>query len=146
MRPTLAFALVSALIGCASGPRPPHAEFRDGITPIAPPAPYSASYLLHAGGTTVEVRQVPKGERLGFAREKDGSVVAVAPDFRLALTQPAYAWEVVSETVPSRGARIRERLRESVRSVGGILGTVAFVGVVFGLRVLYGIAESNSRR
>jgi len=142
MRPSLVLALVFALTGCVSAPRGPHAELRDGITPISPPVPSSATYLLHTSGTTFAERPVGRGERLGFVREKDGSVSAVAPGFTLPLAPGSYAWDVIPGTTTKEPSRARLRLAH----IGDSASKLAFVLLLLAGTAAHAVAASNSHR
>jgi hypothetical protein len=98
-RPILALALVSALTGCVAGPPPgPFVEYNPDLAPTTRRVTCPAVYILrHADRTDSEplaVHRVAKGERIGFRREADFSVIAVAPGYTLALPPGAYVWDV----------------------------------------------------
>jgi hypothetical protein len=142
MRPTLVLALVSALTGCVAAPHGPHAEYRTGMTPVAPPVPASGSYLLHSSGTTVAVQRAEKGQPVGFARQPDGTVAAVAPDFTFPLTRAGYAWVAVRDsTVPTPSLA-----RRSLLTVGDTFGRLSLGLLLLAGAAAYAVASSNSHR
>ena len=147
-RPTLALALVSALTGCVSAPPDgPLVEFRDGLTPVTRPVECEGTYSLVAVGSSrpvVEHRAV-KGERLGFRREPDGSVVAVAPGYTFPLDPGAYVWAVTPGSVKPYRERLlcetRDRALTAAKWAGiAVLAVVAAMGV---LAILVVIAWAN---
>ena len=89
-----------------------------------------------------------KGERVGFRREPDGSVTAIAPGDKLALPPGAYAWEVVRSSVPPWRERfwceLRDRGIEAERATGVALLCTAVVVAVVGGVVLYLWLRSKS--
>lgn len=133
-RPTLALALLSALMGCV-GPAPTgtFVECRDGLAPTTRKVTCEANYALVAKGTPAVTgsfgeHHLKKGECIGFRRAPDGSMVAVAPGHTLALPPGAYAWEVVPGSVPSQNARVWNEVREC--SLVAAKVTAVVVGVV----------------
>ena len=146
MRLPTVLALVSALAGCASGPRGPHAEYRAGVTPIAPPVAVSGSYRLLAAGTPIETRPVAKGSAVGFVREKDGSVTAIAPDFKRPLEGTGYTWEVVRESVAPWRERFRADVRARLRGIGDSTSGLLYLLILVAGSAAYTIAASNSGR
>lgn len=134
MRPILALALLSTTIGCVSAPRGPHAEFREGLAPMVRMAPSSGSYVLHSAGTVVAVRHAEKGQPVGFARQPDGSVAAVAPEFVLPLRGSGYVWQVP----PAAQSWLDGFVEDAPGTLGfatlvgfGLLGIVALGSLLF---------------
>jgi hypothetical protein len=155
-RPQFALAFLSALAGCA-GPQPkgPLVELRDGITPITRPAPREATYALIAtdqphGPVRIAEHQVGEGQRIGFRREEDRSVVAVTPTSALPISPGAYVWEMVpgSEVVHPMRERVREHIQADIRETTKATKTALLIGliaaVVIGFNVAYGIGQSNT--
>ena len=140
MRSTLVLALVFALTGCVSAPRGPHAEFRAGGVPQAPPAPVTATYVLHSSSATVEVRHAEKGQPVGFAQNTDGSVSVVAPDFEQPLTPGHYIWEPLPPAVgPTWVSRVCHRAADR-------LAMPAFLLFLLAGTAAYAVAASNWHR
>jgi hypothetical protein len=150
-RPLLALALVSALTGCvAAPPAGPLVEYRDGLTPITRPVKCPATYVLRAdppGAVPLAEHHVAEGERIGFRREEDGSVSAVAPGYTIALAPGAYSWVVVRGSVPSWRERFwcetRKRADAAGRTTVLVVGTVALLTTLLALGLLYAWAEGN---
>src|SRR5262245_30408711 len=98
-RIAFALALLSALTGCASPPRGPLVEYRDGLTPITRPVKRDGSYALRSAdpcGQPLTELKVAKCARIGFSRDEHGFVSAVAPAYTLPLSSGAcYWWEAV---------------------------------------------------
>ena len=155
-RPVLALALLSALTGCVGAPpKGPLVEYHAGLTPITRPAPRPATYVLTAtdqdrGPVQIAEHQVGEGQRIGFRREEDGSVVAVMPTGTLPLPPGAYAWEMVPGSVVVRPWRdevrehVRADFRETVEAAGYALLIGLIAAVVIGFSVAYGIGQANS--
>lgn len=151
-RIVLALALVSALTGCVvAPPTGPLVEYRDGLTPITRPVKCPATYVLCAdrsGATPLAEHHVTKGERIGFRREEDGSVSAVAPGYTLALPPGAYRWDVVRESVAPWPARAWCETRQRAVTAGNAtlvaVGSLCVVALVVGFLVLYARVEGGS--
>jgi hypothetical protein len=127
LRPTaLALALASALTGCvATPPTGAFVEYRDGLTPTTRPVKCEATYALRSAdqAAPLTAHHVQRSERLGFRREADGSVSAVAPGQILPLAPGTYSWVVVGG-VPPWWKRLGQEVSPAVP--GAIfLGTVA---------------------
>lgn len=109
--PLLALAMLFALAGCVSPPPSgPLVEYRDGQTPTTRTVQCEANYELVAKDASAAPgpfgnHHIRKGEVIGFRREANGSLTAVAPGYTLPLPPGAYSWEVVHDSVPS----LRER-------------------------------------
>jgi hypothetical protein len=148
MRFVQTLAFISAAIGCAgTPPRGPHAEFREGVTPIAPPVAVTGSYRLQGvGQPAIEVRNVSKGSIVGFVRANDGSVSAIAPGFKMLLIGTDYTWEVIRESIPPWGQRFREGARYRLRNFADGLSNLLIPLILIGGGVLYAIAAANSHR
>ncbi|QJW93496.1 hypothetical protein [Frigoriglobus tundricola] len=142
-----ALALLSALTGCvASPPKGPLVEYREGQAPITRRVKCEANYVLltkdaAAARGQIAEHHIMKGERVGFRREPDGTVTAIAPGYKLALPPGAYAWEVVRASVPPWRERfwceVRDRGIEAERVTGAVLLFTAVVVAVVGGVVLY---------
>ena len=153
-RPILALALLSALTGCvAAPPNGPLVEYHAGLTPITRPVKCPATYVLTAadqyrGPVPLAEHHVAKGERIGFRREDDGSLVAVAPGYTLPLPPGAYTWEVVRESVPPLRERMwcetRERGIVAGKSTLAVVGVVCLLTVLFALGMVYAVAAGGS--
>lgn len=147
----MALALVSALTGCVgSPPDGPLVECRAGLTPITRPVQCPATYVLQPvdpPGAPLAEHHVAKGERIGFRREDDGSVSAVAPGYTIALPPGAYAWAVVPASVPPFRERLLCETRERALAAGRATAiTAAGAGLLalgLGLTLLYAYAKSE---
>ncbi len=140
------FAFVAALAGCAgSPPSGPFVEARAGITPITRPVPCTGAYALR--GTADAPGTVPlyeahcaKNQRIGFRRELDGSVVAVAPGFELPLVPGAYAWEVVPGSVrPWRERALEASAERWTRAARATADSILMLSIVVGSLALVGL-------
>ena len=151
-RPTLALALLSALTGCVSAPpNGPLVEYRHGLTPTTRPVECAATYALvpqDGTGSPVVRHRAARGERLGFRREADGSLVAVAPGYTCPLPPGAYAWEAVRATVPPWRERLWSALRGGAGTAARLTETalvaVAAAAILCGLLALAVYAERNT--
>ena len=152
-RSVLALALVSAVTGCvAAPPNRPLVEYHPGLTPITRPVKCPATYVLCGtdppGAAPLAEHHVAKGERVGFRREEDGSVSAVAPGYTLALPPGAYAWEVVRESIPPWRERAWCETRQHAATAGKttllVVGVVCLLALLIALGMLYATAEGGS--
>jgi hypothetical protein len=129
-----ALALVSALTGCvATPPKGPFVEYHDGLTPITRPVKCEATYALRSADqpAPLTAHHVERGERLGFRREVDGSVSAVAPGQVHPLAPGAYSW-VVMGGVPPWWKRLGQEVSPAVPGAIFLAGvTAAFGGLLF---------------
>ena len=132
-RPMFALALLSALTGCASPPPTgPFVECRDGLPPVTRPVTCEANYVLVAKDAAAAPgpfgeHHIHKGEQIGFRREADGSLTAVAPGYTLPLPPGAYSWEVVQSSVPSLRERQWCETRAHMLTAAKVTGIVALV-------------------
>ena len=132
-RPLFALAMVSALTGCVSPPpTSPFVEYRDGLPPVTRPVECEANYRLVATDSSASPgpfgeHHIVKGGHIGFRREADGSLTAVAPGYALALPPGAYHWEVVQSSVPSVRERQLCATREYALKAARVAGIVTLV-------------------
>jgi len=128
-----AIAMLFALSGCVSPPPSgPFVEYRDGLTPITRTVQCEANYVLVAKDAAAAPgpfgeHHIRKGEVIGFRRECDGSLTAVAPGYTLALPPGAYAWEVVRDSVPSLRERQWCETRQHLLTAAKIAGITVLV-------------------
>jgi hypothetical protein len=144
---TLRFApaLAAALAGCALGPPAgPFVEYRPETTPATTRAvTREATYTLRATddlGEPLAEHHVVRGERIGFRREPDGSVVAVAPGRTLALGPGAYTWSAVPGTAPSWVERVtgaRAPLRAVAEGTAGAVGVTVSLAISCAVWIVY---------
>lgn len=141
-RLSLAFALLSALTGCVSpAPTGTFVGYQDGQAPTTRPVKCEATYALvsHGAPAPIVEHRAVKGEQLGFRRQPDGSVVAVAPGYTFPLAPGSYSWEVVPGSVPSDRERLlcetREHCLRAAKWTGITLLVVAVLVCVFVLVV-----------
>jgi hypothetical protein len=149
----VALALVSALTGCiGSPPNGPLVEYRDGLTPITRRVPCDATYRLcrsdDPNAAPLAEPYVKEGQRVGFRREKDGSVIGDAAGCTVELPPGAYRWEVVPESVPPLRDRVRQRVREDVLETAAFTGNALLLGgivlLAIALSTAYGMGKANS--
>src|SRR4051812_25934741 len=99
---TLASVLLS---GCANPhARRPAAESRPGLTPTTARVRFDATSALvrtDAPGPEVYTPPLVRDRMVGFRREPDGSVSAVAGGLSLALSEGNYAWVIPKGLAPS---------------------------------------------
>jgi hypothetical protein len=143
-RSVLGLALLSALTGCVvHPPKGAFVEYRDGLTPVTCPVKCEATYALrstdHPEAQPLTAHHVEPGERLGFRREADGSVSAVAPGHVLPLAPGAYRWEVVPGTVPSWRKRLTTEVSPQIPAALFLAGVTAAC-----LALLFWWAKSGS--
>ncbi len=142
----LALAFVSTLTGCvAAPPKGPLVEYRDGVRAVTRRVKCEANYELVTEDATsvsgqIAEHHILKGECVGFRREPDGTVMAIAPGYSLPLPPGSYAWEVVRSLVPSWRERLwsetRGRALEAERATGATIVVVSIVVIVVGGVVL----------
>ncbi len=151
-RPLLALALVSAVTGCVSAPPDgPFVEYRAGLTPITRPVKCPGTYALHADGQPAPLltRDAVEGERIGFKREADSSVTAIAPEQELALPPGEYAWELVPGTTPPWRDRFRAKAGAKVGSAAQQTASAVVIGsgvaALIALKFLYAYAQGGGR-
>lgn len=151
-RAVLALALLSALTGCvAVPPTGPLVEYRDGLTPITRPVKCPGVYVLCPSdqpcSAPLAEHNVVKGERIGFRREADGSVVAVAPGYTMSLPPGVYQWDVVRESVAPWHERMWCETREHAVAAGKTtaltVGVLCVLTLVLALLILYAVAEGS---
>jgi hypothetical protein len=152
-RPVLALAILSALTGCiGSPPKGPLVEYRDGLTPITRRVPCDATYRLCRSddydAPPLAEPHVKENQRIGFRREKDGTVVADGAGCTIELPPGAYQWEVVPESVPPFRERFRQRIHEDVTETVEFTGHALLMGTIvvlaIALSAAYGIGKANS--
>jgi hypothetical protein len=94
----VSLAAVAGLLlaaGCLAPQGDPRIAYRRGTEPSQPAAaPYAGEWILYPGNATKPDRtvEVEKGQKLGFRRKADGSIVAVAGEQEFQL-QPVLADE-----------------------------------------------------
>ncbi len=132
--PLLALAMVFALAGCASAPPSgPIVEYRDGLTPTMKMVKCEADYELVAKDASAVPgpfgrHHIRKGEVVGFRREADGSLTAIAPGYTLPLPPGAYSWEVVRDSVPPQSERQWCEIRNHLWTATKVAGITFLVG------------------
>lgn len=103
--------MVFALAGCVSPPpKGAFVEYRDGQAPTTRTVKCEADYELVAKDASAAPgpfgnHRIRKGGVVGFGREANGSLTAVAPGYTLPLPPGAYSWEVVPDSVPPQSER-----------------------------------------
>lgn len=152
-RVVLALALVSALTGCiGSPPTGPLVEYRDGLTPITRRVPCDATYRLCRSddptAPSLIEPYIKENDRIGFRREKDGTVVGDAAGCTIELPPGAYRWEVVPESVAPFRERFRQRVHEDVTETAEFTRNAIIIGgivvLALALSLAYAIGKSNS--
>jgi hypothetical protein len=144
----LALAFSIAAGGCAH-PRGrfPAAEFRAGRAPATRTVRHEASYALmrtDGPGEPLATARVLRDECVGFRREADQSIVAVAGNKTFPLPDGEFAWVMVPGTEPPWRERAGTDCKDAAAKVGGalVLGGLA-LGCV-GLGFLYAMASAPS--
>jgi hypothetical protein len=144
-------ALVSVLTGCVgSPPRSPFVEYREGLPPAVRRVTCEATYTLYLAdrpSAVITEHHITRGERIGFRREEDGSVAAVAPGQIILLPPGAYTWGVLPGSVPPWRERFLCEARQysfaTARVTGITLLAIGVAALAIGLFVLY--AEAKTR-
>lgn len=143
----LTLSMLIVLNGCANPhANRPAAEIRPDIAPITSEVKYEATYALYrtdGPGVPLHSTRLTRGERVGFRRQSDSSVVAVAGGHTLPLGDGTFAWLLVENSSPNwrvRAAQDGQRVAGKLGS-GILLGVLAAVFVAGG--VLYGMAEMS---
>jgi hypothetical protein len=119
-RTAAALALVSSLSGClAPGPGPvvTSGGARGRQNPNTRTVWFDAVYALRADdppGEPLYECRVPVNGRIGFYRERDGTLVALAPGYKQPLPPGAYRWDVVRDSVEPWRDRVRREFRQDV--------------------------------
>ena len=143
----LALAVSIAASGCAHPhARKPAAEFRAGRAPATRPVRHEASYALtrvDGTGEPLATARVLRDECVGFRREADGTVLAVAGNKTFPLPDGEFAWVLVAGTEPTWRERAGTDWKDAAAKCGGavILGGLALGLAGFGL--LHGMAMSG---
>jgi hypothetical protein len=141
----LAFSIIAS--GCAHPhARKPAAELRAGREPTTRPVRHDATYALTRIGGVGEplaTARVLRDECVGFRREADGSVVAVAGNKSYPMPDGEFAWVLVPGTGPTWRERAGADCKDAAAKCGGalILGGLA-LGMM-GLGFLYGMGTSG---
>jgi hypothetical protein len=126
--------MLMALAGCVSAPPSgSFVEYRDGLTPTTRTVQCEANYELVARDATAAPgpfgeHHIRKGGEVGFRREADGTLTAVAPGYRLPLPPGAYSWEIVRYSVPSTRERNWCEARQHLKTAGKVAGMTFLVG------------------
>ena len=112
-----------------------------------------ANYVLvtkdsHSAIGQIAEHHIVKGERVGFRREEDGTVTAIAPGYKLTLPPGVYAWEVVRSSVPPWRERFWCETREWGLATGEttliVVGVCCVVVVALALFYAYSQGDSDS--
>jgi len=126
---SLAVAL-GALTGCRALERDVVAvEYRPDRTLASTTAAYDATYYLHAPATEEKSApvKVPKGATVGFVRESDGVIVAIAGEERTALPDEKCVWKWKYTQRPvTRWDRFVSR---TITNCGGAIATAWLVAL-----------------
>jgi hypothetical protein len=130
---TLLLPLLSLVCGCMGLRRDREAvEYRPGTPPTTVVAERDATYRLCAdepdpGRPWVDVT---KGERVGFRRESDGSLVAIAGTRTTPVPDVRHVW--ISSSWPvTRWERFAESTVEGSKKVAGIVVAIPMLPFVF---------------
>jgi hypothetical protein len=150
-RTTFALAFVSALTGCvASPPNGPLVEYRAGLTPVTRPVKCEANYALFSSaqpGVPLAEHHITECERVGFCREENGSVSAVAPGYRLALPPGEYTWEVIHASVSPWRERFWQQAGKNagftLKVTGIAVGVTCLILLALTLILVFASAKSN---
>ncbi len=142
------------MTGCVSpAPVGPLVEYRAGLTPVTRPVKCPATYVLCAeqpDSSPIAEHHLTKGERVGFRREDDGSVSAVAPGYTIPLPPGVYRWEVMRASVPLWHQRAWCEARTCSVAAGRttliVVGVTCVLTALLALGVLYAWAEAESHR
>jgi hypothetical protein len=148
----LALAFVSALTGCvAAPPNGPLVEYRSGLTPVTRPVKCEANYALFSStqpSVPLTEHHITEGERVGFCREPDGSVSAVAPGYRLALPPGEYTWEVIHASVSPWRERFWQQAGKNagftLKVTGIAVGVTCLILLALTIILVLVIAKSNT--
>jgi hypothetical protein len=121
------------------------AEHRRGDKPSTITVPYEATYALihdpfaadadapgtmvfeHWTGKTLQFRQLKRGDPIGFQRDGDGQLVAVAGGEALPLEDGHYCWRITPETEHQGVSRVLHQTEEAFQQ-----GAVECLGVGMG--------------
>lgn len=131
--PLLAIAMGCSLAGCAGAPPSgPVVEYRDGLPPTTRTVKCEADYELVAKDASAAPgpfgnHHIRKGETVGFRREADGTLTAVAPGYTLPLPPGSYSWEVVGDSVPPSSERQWSETRQHLRTAAKVAGITFLV-------------------
>ena len=143
IRLVVCFALLAS--GCANQKRTV-AAYEPGGEGQTRPAPKSAQYILLCtddavanGEYGLAVRQLSSRDAVGFAREHDGRLVAVAGGYRLPLDEGHYRWAVLPADGSNKDGRLATAASwymAGIEPVGKALATVALAPVALGFFAL----------
>lgn len=132
--PLMVFVMVFALSGCVSPPPCGSiVEYREGMSPTTRTVKCEANYELVAKDASAAPgpfgrHHIRKGGVLGFRREADGSLTAVAPGYTLPLPPGAYSWEIVGDSVPPLRERQLSETRQHLWTATKVAGITFLVG------------------
>jgi hypothetical protein len=149
---TACFALAAALTGgCTSGP-PCHegrliAEHHPGGPATTTAAPYRADYALYqeqGDGRPFLWRGLARQESVGFERNADGALLAVAGPDHIPLTEGCYTWHITPQSEPNVGRKLALLLNDTSETVVYGVVVAGLVGAGVGLLVLYAMAAGHS--
>jgi hypothetical protein len=105
------------------------AQVAPGIAPSELKVCYESTYALFRTdelGAAIYSTHLMRGERVGFRRECDGSLVAVASCQLIPLSEGTYVWKVVPGTAPT----LRERALKHWHQFGtGMHGVLIVAGL-----------------
>lgn len=145
-RAALLVLVTATAVGDCANPHAGHpvAEMRPGITPITSEVRYGATYALHRTdepGEALYTTHLVRGERVGFRREADRSVVAVASGQTLPLGEGTFAWVMAEGSVPTWRERAGQDCRDVAVGVGTGLAAAGIVLACVAGAVVYGLAQ-----
>ncbi len=132
--PLPALAMILVLAGCAgTPPNGPLVEYRNGQTATTRRVKCEADYTLVARDASAAPgpfgnHHIRKGEVVGFRKEADGSLTAVAPGYTLPLPPGSYTWEVVPDSVPPMRDRQSAETRQILWTATKVAGMTFLVG------------------
>lgn len=145
----LALALLTPL-GCA-GParRGTLACYTPGQPLEESKAADGATYGLYAsyqapGAVPLFQTAAADGMAVGFRRDIDGVVMAVAGHQAVPAPDCECEWRVVPGTGLTRGDKVREKAADASKTVGSVLLIGGILFVAGGLAALYAVGKSNS--
>jgi hypothetical protein len=146
--------------GCVSNPHLHGgkliAECRAEDSPAQTRTPYKATYVLHEWPqmpegpppknwvaeqqvTEMYVRGLDRGETIGFEKDGQGNLFALAGQEKIALPPGRYCWHISPETEYRGAARIVHETEENVCGVIALPFTTAFGIVMLPIVGLWGL-------
>lgn len=130
----LLLAALTALNGCANPlahQTNPQSEHQIGptLTRVPEPATYALTPLEHPNAVPLATVHLNRGERVGFRRDSDGTLVAVAGKQTFPVPNGTFGWVIVEKPTPGLHEK-NEQTTEAIDETKLIIYTTAGVVIL----------------